>query len=127
MGTQHLLLALAGGRSDAASALGKAGASSDALRRAVEDASPVASLNPLERMMRAKPGLPPPLAPETERALAAACVSIPGGATVSPEALLRALLKDAPGGARAALDGLGVTVEVRWRLLCCLPGFVSYR
>ena len=113
VGTQHMLLALAASRCDAAAALGRAGASADAVRKAVEDASPMAALNPLERMMRSKPGLPPPMAPEAERALAAACRASPGNAAVSAEVLLAAMVRDASGGARGVLDGLGVTPQVR--------------
>ena len=108
-----MLLALATSRCDAAAALGRAGASADAVRRAVEDASPVASLNPLERMMRSKPGLPPPMAPEAERALAAACRAAPGSAAVTAEVLLAAMVRDSAGGARGVLDGLGVTQQAR--------------
>jgi hypothetical protein len=108
-----MLLALAASRCDAAAALGRAGASADSVRRAVEDASPVAALNPLERMMRAKPGLPPPMSPEAERALAAACRAAPGSAAVTAEVLLAAMVRDSAGGARRVLDGLGVTQQAR--------------
>jgi ATP-dependent Clp protease ATP-binding subunit ClpA len=115
VGTEHVLLSLSASRSDAAAALGRAGASTDALRRAVEAASPVSAQNPLERMMRAKPGLPPPMAPDTERTLAAACRATPGASQVSAESLLRELIKDAGGGARRVLDGMGVTQQARAR------------
>jgi hypothetical protein len=115
VGTEHVLLSLSTSRSDAAAALGRAGASTDALRRVVEAASPASAQNPLERMMRPKAGLPPPMAPDTERTLAAACRATPGANQVSAEALLREMLKDAGGGARRVLDGMGVTQQARAR------------
>jgi len=80
------------------------------LRRAVEEASPVRGQNAFERLLAPRSGLPPPLAAETERALAEACE--PGAATgapVSAEGLLRALLRDEKGSARGALAAAGGT------------------
>ena len=108
MGSEHLLLALCGVKCDAAGALARTGGAPDTLRRAVEARAPLASLSALERMMRPKPGLPPPMGAELERVLAAAVRACPGDSVVPPETLLLAMLKDGGCNAKQVLEGLGV-------------------
>ena len=62
--------------------------------------------------MRPKPGLPPPISAELQRVLAAACKVVPGGETVSPEAMLAAVFRE-ESAARVMLGGLGVQETVR--------------
>lgn len=108
-----MLLALAQHRCDAATALQKAGASTDSVRRACEASSPLANLSALEKMMRPKASLPPPLSGELERCLAGAAAASPGGATVTTDTLLAALATGSGTTSRQVLESLDVTWTVR--------------
>lgn len=114
VGSEHLLLSLALQRdSDVASVLSKCGAGPEALRRRLEAAAPGASLSPLERMLRPKPGLPPPMAQEMQRVILRAAAAAAGADTISAGALLLASFSEPGCSARAALEQLGVPQAVR--------------
>ena len=107
---EHALLALSSTSGAAGAALRAAGAGPEPLRRAVEARSPLAALSPLERLLKQRPGLPPPLSAAMLRCLHAAAsppLSAPNDASVPPEALLLALVRDVD--AAAALAAVGVS------------------
>ena len=114
VGSQHLLLSLALLRDcDASDALATCGAPPEALRRRLEEAAPTATLSPLERLMRPKTGLPPPMSLELTNVVLRAAAACPAAGTVSAEALLLACFAEARCSARTQLNELGVQLAVR--------------